>query len=523
MPLHHISKLPIKLAAIILLISIPLAFAENQNIEKDTMNISTNQGEIKGVVRGGVSSFYGIPYAHNPFTKDLRFKAPQPFKKWEGILDTTTITSPVPQPGRDKPVELVGSPGDLTLNIWAPADALKANKKLPVMVWLPGGAFIREDAGEQAYDGTSFAKNGTILVTVNYRVGVDGFMHLKGAPDNRGILDQILALQWVKDNIHYFGGNPDNVTLFGQSAGAESVAILLGTDKAKGLFQQAIMQSPPMQFITVDQADRVTKSFAEKLGVPATTGGISQVSFEELVSAVIDMGNAITNRDQWGMMSWGGTAFLPVADGVIIKQSPMKDLAKNTDPSIPVIVGSTDQEARLYLVPGGIIDNITETEITQFLSDLSLDGEPLQVYASDLDEKSIGDSFADIQSDYTFRMTALHIAEHLVRNGNKVWHYNFSWRSPAFGGKLGAAHFVDVPFTFNTIDSDQAKSFTGEHPPQELAQSMHKNWVGFAHSGAPFWKEYDLTDRLTMRFDVKSHVVNDPEQNVRILWENYVF
>lgn len=497
--------------------------ASMTQVQAETTTIAIHQGEIKGKIKNGIATFLGIPYAQNPFTPKLRFKAPKPYGNWQGVLDATALKPPLPQPGRGKMVKLVGAPGDLTLNIWVPNDALKSNKKLPVMVWLPGGAFIREDAGEQVYNGTSFAKNGTIVITVNYRVGVDGFMHIKGAPDNRGIMDQILALQWVQKNIADFGGDPNKVTLFGQSAGAECVAILLGTDKAKGLFQQAIMQSPPMQYVTQDQAKRISNTFANKLGVQATIRNISQVPYEKLVSEVIDMGDLLKNRSQWGMLSWGGTAFLPVVDGNIIKESPMKDLVKFTDPSIAVIVGSTDQEARLYYVPGGAIDHISAAQRTQFLDDLSLQGNPLKVYAPAKSKESIGDSFVDILSDYTFRMPALHIAENLVKNGNKVWHYNFAWHSPAFGGKLGAAHFVDVPFTFNTIDSDEAKTFVGDEPPQQLAQVMHQNWVRFAKTGKVSWSEYELTHRATMKFDTESAQVDDPEHDVRMLWKDYSF
>ncbi|MDN5369176.1 MAG: para-nitrobenzyl esterase [Shewanella sp.] len=508
---------------IILAMSLVFLGASIAQVQAETTTITIHQGEMKGRVVNNIATFFGVPYAHNPFTPELRFKAPKPYENWRGVLDATTLKPPVPQPGRGKTVELVGAPSELTLNIWAPNDALKSNKKLPVMVWLPGGAFIREDAGEQVYDGTSFAKSGTIVVTVNYRVGVDGFMHLDGAPDNRGIMDQIVALQWVQKNIADFGGNPHKVTLFGQSAGAESVAILLGTDKTKGLFQKAIMQSPPMQYVTQEQAQRIANTFAEKLGIKATIHDVSQVPFEKLVSAVIDMGDSLKNRSQWGMLSWGGTAFLPVVDGNIIKASPMKDLAKFADPSIAVIVGSTDQEARLYNVPGGAIDRISAAQRTQLLADLSLQGNPLKVYAPAKSKKSIGDSFVDIQSDYTFRMPALHIAENLVKNGNRVWHYNFSWHSPAFGGKLGAAHFVDVPFTFNTIGSDEAKNFVGKQPPQQLAQVMHQNWVRFAKTGTVSWSEYELTHRATMKFDTESAQVDDPEHDVRMLWKDYPF
>ncbi len=500
------------------------SFAADTGHLDNTFAMTTNLGEIKGAIKDKVVAFYGIPYAHNPFTPSLRFKAPQPYENWQGVLDATHVGAPVPQPGRGQTVELVGTTEDLTINIWAPVDALNSDQILPVMVWLPGGAFIREDAGEQVYEGTSFAKSNTIVVTVNYRVGVDGFMHLDGAPDNRGILDQIEALKWVQENIADFGGNPKRVTLFGQSAGAESVAILLGTDKARGLFQQAIMQSPPMQYLTAEQADRVTKALAKDLNTHPTKEGMSKVPFKQLVSSIIKTSNAMQqNRDEWGMMSWGGTVFLPVVDGVIIKKSPMKDLAENTDSSIPVIVGSTDQEARLYLVPGNTIDRVKNEEKNLFLNDLSLSGDPLTTYNPTKNKESIGDVYADIKSDYSFRMPALHIAENLVKNGNKVWHYNFSWSSPAYGGKLGAAHFVDVAFSFNTLNSAQARSFVGTHPPQELADYMHSSWSQFAHYGSAPWDIYNLTDRATMRFDTHSEQVNDPEKQVRLLWSDFSF
>jgi para-nitrobenzyl esterase len=504
-----------RIMACILLFGTGPMYAANIN----TLEITTQQGLVNGQLQQGVGAFYGIPYAKNPFVKERRFQAPQAYGKWQGVLDATNIGQPVPQPSRGRNVELVGKPGDLTLNIWMPKDAIHSDKKLPVMVWLPGGAFIREDAGEQVYNGTSFAKNGVIIVTVNYRVGVDGFMHLQGAPDNRGILDQIMALEWVNENISSFGGDPKKVTLFGQSAGAESVAILLGIKKAQGLFQKAIMQSPPMQSFTQTEAARITKSFADKLSVPATIEGIASVPFTQLVSTVIDQGQTITNHDEWGMIAWGGTAFLPVVDNKLITGSPMQSLEHNADPSIPVIVGSTDQEARLYLVPNGAIDNIAKEEVSLFINDLSLKGHPAEAYAN----KPIGESYVNLQSDYTFRMPALHIAEHLVNNGNTVWHYNFSWFSPAFGGRLGPAHFVDVPFTFNTILSNEAKGMVGENPPESLAQAMHDNWIRFAKSDRADWTPYNLDTRPTMRFDTKSQQVDDPEASIRELWRDYPF
>lgn len=481
--------------------------------------VDTHLGKVKGVVEENTVTFYGVPYALNPFDEGRRFKAPQAMKPWSGVLDATTLTAPVPQPSRDMPTKLVGAPGNLTLNIWAPTLEMNASKRLPVMVWIPGGAFIREDASEAVYDGKSFAKHGVIVVGVNYRVGVDGFMHIKGAPDNRGILDQILALHWVQNNIADFGGDPQRVTLFGQSAGAESVAVLMGTKKAKGLFQKAIMQSPPMQVLTKNDAKQLAREFADKLNVSPSIKDISSISYQKLVEMVIDLGNVIKNRDDWGELSWGGTAFLPVIDNDLIPDTPMTNLSSGADPSIPVIVGSTDQEARLYLVPGGQIDRIEADQISLFQKDFNLNKKPANIYTQKNPGQTLGDVYADMLSDYTFRMPALHIAEKLVKNGNPVWHYNFSWRSPMFG----AAHFVDVPFAFNTVQTSQAKLFLGNEPPESLAKAMHSQWAGFAKTGRANWMPYNLSKRTTMRFDVQSQEVDDPEKAVRVLWENHHF
>lgn len=509
--------------AITLALLMSTALFATPTMNQTNLTITSSLGQIKGLVNDDIATFYALPYAKNPFTEARRFQAPEAIKSWQGVFDSTTMQPPVPQPSRGQTTELVGAPGDLTLNIWTPTAAITSAQKLPVMVWIPGGAFIREDASEAVYDGSSFARNDVVVVTINYRVGVDGFMHLPGAPDNRGILDQIAALEWVKDNIAEFGGDPDRVTLFGQSAGAESVAILLGTEKANGLYHQAIIQSPPMQAMTQTEAERVAQAFAAQLNVPATIAGIASVPFPQLVAAVTQMGNAIQNHDDWGMLSWGGTAFLPVIDRTLIEQTPMANLANNANPDIPVIVGSTAQEARLYLVPGGVIDRIEAKQTTQFLDDLKLNDSALTVYSKANTEQSEGDIYAAIQSDYTFRMPAVHIAEQLVKNGNTVWQYNFAWQSPAFGGRLGAAHFVDVPFTFNTIDRDAATDFVGDQPPAALATEIHNQWLHFAKQGNADWSTYQPNKPISMRFDIDSAEVSNPDADIRKLWQQYHF
>ncbi|RFC63409.1 carboxylesterase/lipase family protein [Fulvimarina endophytica] len=481
--------------------------------------VSLRSGDVRGARRGGVASFKRIPYAADPFMAETRFQAPQPVAPWTGLRDATAFGPPPPQPSRNPQSALFGGADDLTLNVWTPDPGAEG---LPVMVWIPGGAFVRVDAGEAAYDGTRFAADGIVVVTVNYRVGVDGFMAIEGAPANRGLLDQIAALEWVRDNIAAFGGDATNVTLFGQSAGAESIAVLLASPKAEGLFKRAILQSPPMQAMTADDATRLADIFARGLGAEPTVAGLGGVAFENLIAAIPDLSAELKDRAEWGKLSLGGTAFLPVIDGDVVDASPIDMLSRAQEAGVPVIVGSTDEEARIYMVPGGAIDRVSPEDIDAFVDELNLSAETLDIYRARMPDATTGDLLTALQSDYTFRMPALRIAE--LRSGNRqTWHYNFSWRSPAYGGRLGAAHFVDVPFSFDNLSSDQAKTFVGENPPHSLAEAMHGAWVAFAKTGDPGWPTYDLATRKTMRFDTVSKTVNDPEESVRGLWTDVAF
>ena len=462
--------------------------------------VSLRSGRVRGTNAAGVASFRRIPYAANPFTAANRFQAPQAIAPWEGIRDANAFGPPPPQPGRDPQPLLYGGPDDLTLNVWTPDPSAKG---LPVMVWIPGGAFVRADASEPVYDGTRFAADGIVVVTLNYRIGVDGFMAIKGAPANRGLLDQIAALTWVRDNIAAFGGDATNVTLFGQSAGAESAAILLASPKTEGLFKRAILQSPPVQAMTNADATRLAAVFGKRLGVAPTVDGLAGVPLDKLIEASTALATVIKDRTIWGKLSLGGTAFLPVVDGDVLDASPIDMLARGPKPGVPVIVGSTDEESRIYMVPGGAIDHVSQQEIDQFVGDLKLPATTLDIYKANPANATIGDLFTALQSDYTFRMPSLRIAE--LRSGNRqTWHYNFSWRSPAFGGRLGAAHFVDVPFSFDTLSSGQAKTFVGANPPPSLAEAMHGAWVAFAKTGDPGWPAYDIATRATRALSVQS-------------------
>jgi para-nitrobenzyl esterase len=249
--------------------------------------VRTTAGAVRGMQRG-VAVFRGIPYAQPPVGA-LRFRAPVPAQPWDGVRDASTFGPPAPQ---------ASSPPDasddwLTLNVWSPDLGATG---LPVMVWIHGGAYLHGSSASPHSDGATLAAAGAVVVSVNYRVGMEGFAHLAGAPDNRGILDQTLALRWVQENIAAFGGDPGNVTVFGQSAGAGSIAALLAMPAATGLFRRAIAQSVPGTFFTTRLAGDVSATIAAEVGAEATVASLARIPPLDLVRATGTVARTLPQR-----------------------------------------------------------------------------------------------------------------------------------------------------------------------------------------------------------------------------------
>lgn len=484
--------------------------------EQEQAPIATvEQGKLRGRGDGSVVSFKRVPYAANPYVPERRFLEPHPMPAWDGVRDAT-LTGPMPpQPARPPARGMWGAPDDMTLNIWAPRNAQGA----PVLVFIPGGAFFRADASESWSDGSAFARDGIVAVTINYRVGIDGFMWIDDAPANRGLLDQVAALQWVQRNIAAFGGDPSKVTLAGQSAGAQSVLTQMADPVARGTFQRAIAESPAGSVFTPELARRITHETSAILNVQATRAGFAQVPMERLVATCSEMARRYHAPVMRGRI--GHPPYLPVVDGHVQAGSVLADLRRAAPAGMPLLTGCTDEETRLYLVPGGQIDRIQPAALHDAFSRTHLPGSKAeQVYGSLFAKPSPGDLYAAFLSDETFRMVALRAAEIRVAAGDPVWFYNYGWPSRALGGRLGAAHVTDLPYFFDTLDTDQAKDMLGGEGDRALANKMHAAWVSFIRGSDPGWPQYNLSERPTMHFDEHSDLMHDPMSARRRLWKD---
>lgn len=488
--------------------------------------VKTRHGGVRGNLANGVYSFKGIPYAAAPFGAH-RLRPPQPVTPWRGVRDALTWGPKAPQVLPPPPFDVLladsAAQGEdcLNLNIWSPDLGSARN---PVMVWIPGSAFEFGTAAMDWYDGSRFARDGIVCVTINYRPAAEGFLYLGDGVANCGLLDQVAALMWVQENIAAFGGDPGNVTVFGQSAGAMSIGSLLSMPRAQGLFRRAILQSgaahPVMSAAT---ARRVGERLAEALGVPATREAIAAFPADRLIQAQLELRADLAahpDPERWGaevvvnMMPW-----MPVVDGDVIPVRPIDRIEAGAGADIDVLVGTTTDEWRFFLVPTGAI--ITEDILAKVVAAYGLPIEAtLKTYRSARANASAGDLLAAIQSDWYVGIPATRLASAHAKNAIKssTYMYELAWRSPQFDGRLGACHGSEIPFVFDTLGNG-TEAMWGINPPQQLSDTMHAAWMGFATNGHCSWPKYDLTRRATMRFDTPSVIVDDPRSAQRAIWE----
>ncbi|WP_079125882.1 carboxylesterase/lipase family protein [Streptomyces sp. ERV7] len=485
---------------------------------------TTRQGVVRGRTGSdAVTSFLGIPYAAPPFGP-LRFREPAPAASWEGVRDAFAHGPSAPRAPYAPPMDALipdadGGQGEdcLNLSVWTPHPGPGGG--LPVMVWLHGGAFSNGSGVGPAYDGAAFARDGVVCVNVNYRLGTDGYLRLPGRPDNRGLLDQIAALEWVRDNIEGFGGDPDRVTVFGESAGGMSIGVLLAQPRARGLFRRAILQSGAAHhFLRPATADLITARLAAELGIEATgtalTEAFARVPLTELLPAQAglraEMG-ARPDPELWGEAMLNMMPFEPVLDALPLPSA---------DCGVDLLVGSNREEYRLFLVPTERLHLLSERKLRGTAEAYGLDPDKaLPVYAGGRPGAAPGELFDAVATDWFYRIPAVRVAESVP--GTHV--YEFAWRSPQYGGLLGACHGAELAFVFDNLRDPVYAPMLGDAPPQDLADALHGAWVAFAATGDPGWDAYDRETRTTMVFgaspDAPTELVQDPRAAERALWE----
>ncbi len=494
----------------------------------DVPEAPTAAGVVRGRREPGLAVFRGIPYAQPP-VGEARFAPPRPAHRWDGVREAFTFGPPPPQeplgPEAAPPGSVPSGDDWLTVNVWTPDTDPAARR--PVMVWFYGGAYKFGSADDPAYDASRLAREGElVVVTLNYRVGIEGFLRIDGAPANRGLLDQVAALEWVRENITTFGGDPDQVTVFGESAGAGSIAALLAMPRARGLFRRAIAQSVPGTYFSDALAADIAETLAAGIGLRPTVADLSGVDPRKLPEA----GAALTARmreygHRWGAVALTPTPFSPVVDGDVLPTTPWAALASGAARDVELIAGHNRDEYRLFLLLGGLLGRVDEGLASMALGVFGPTPEAAEDYRAAFPEASAEHLFELVQSDWLFRMPSLHLAEAQVAGGGQAHVYELTWNAPANGGALGACHGLDVPLTFGVYGGLGAMLIGPEPSPETEALSarIRSAWTAFAATGDPGWPAYDTESRLTRLLDVEPTVTAYPEQASRALWRHHTF
>lgn len=506
------------------------------------VEVTVGGGTLRGRESDGVRVFRGVPYGAST-AGPRRFAAPEPVEPWSGVREATRSGPACPQPtggmpGQEQNVfgELFG-PGDLrmdeaclVLDVYAPAGGAPAK---PVLVWIHGGAFLIGTGSSPMYDGSQLARRGdVVVVAVNYRLGVLGFLNLpEVGPCNLGLLDQIAALRWVRDEIAAFGGDPGNVTIFGESAGAKSVECLVASPVAAGLFHRAITEStydPPMDATAAADAAR---AFLAELGVEAGDGGID---LDRLRSAPVEELIAAQNRRTLAAMGSGGGimaslgGWSPVVDGEVLVRHPLDAVAAGQAAEVPMVIGTTRDEAKLFTAMMPMLAGMEDAGLPMMIGMLTGDPDGAEaLVAAYRTSRGAGttapDVFAAAMTDRMFRQHSLRLAEAKAGRQPDTWMYLFDWCGVGMDGAIGACHALEIPFVFGSLDSGLGR-LAGEGPDAEaLAATMQDAWLAFARTGDPStpalaWPRYEPGRRATAAFGPVVEVRDAPLEGERLAW-----
>jgi para-nitrobenzyl esterase len=494
--------------------------------------VDTRSGKVQGLERDGIHVFRGIPYAAPP-VGPRRWKAPGREASWSDVRDATQFSAMSAQ-GDFLLDQMLGgvarpkSEDSLYLNVFTPG---LDDRRRPVMVWIHGGAFMFGEGATPWYDGTRFATRGdVVVVSINYRLGSFGFLHLSdlfgadvAGSGNLGILDQVAALEWVRDCIDGFGGDPARVTIFGESAGAGSIGTLLGLPAARGLFHAAIPQSGAASwYSTTERATEVATVLIDALGVrPGDLDALYAKTTDEIIAAQTALG---LETDSTGL------PFQPVVDGVVLPQPALDAIAGGSAAGVRVLIGTNHDEMTLFSLTDPALATLDEDalreRVRRYRSDDGID-EFLDAYRRQHPGGSLQDLWVAMSTDALFRIPSIRLAERQLAHA-PVWTYLFTWESPVFGGVLKATHALEIPFVFDALDRPGSEIFTGTGEERAvIARHMHDAWIAFARDGAPGhdaipeWPRYDTDARTTMRIDATWEPVDDPMAQTRELWDGH--
>ena len=492
----------------------------------ETRVVSIVQGAFRGARTGSGWAFKGVPYAAPP-VGEARFDAPRPPVPHHGIADATdwgpTVSTP---PQRSAVIDaLLPDPhrqgeNGLNLNLWSP----DLEGTAPVLVFIHGGGFATGAGSTTAFDGTAFARDGVLAVTINYRLAVEGFALLPDAATNRGLRDQVAALEWIRDNITAFGGDPGQVTIAGESAGAMAVCTLLAVPSARGLFHRAISQSGTGHHVhSREQAETVAAELGLELGVEANAPALTKVPVEELHTATNAVITRLTSGQDPRFAEFRRLVFQPVVDGDFLPEHPVDAIAAGAAADVDLLIGVNAEEYGLFVAPTGLADAMTAQVLTATTARLCEDpGAMLATYREQLPEASPADLFVAVQSDWFCIAPTDRLLEARQAAGKASYAYQFAWRPTTFEGGLGACHTLEVPFVFDTLDDPWGIELRGADAPRELAARMHGAWVAFVTTGEPGWPAYG-EDRTFCRLDLTDSLVQDPLAFSRRAWQGIAF
>ena len=494
--------------------------------------VQTEAGRVHGSSENGLSVYRGIPYAAPP-VGDLRFRVARPHPGWDDVLDCESFRPIAPQiPNEALEAVVGGAPQDqsedcLFLNVWTPGtdEAVR-----PVMVWIHGGAFTLGSGSDGLYDGAMLASRGdVVVVTINYRLGALGFLHLPALEEsNFGMRDQVAALRWVRDNIDSFGGDPGNITIFGESAGGMSVSSLMGSPEATGLFHKAIPQSGAGHHGIEDpQAVIHGEMFCEQLGIdPSDADALQSAEVDDILAAQAKLEEQML----YVAMEAGKQPempFRPIVDGEFLTEMPIDAVRAGQAAGVSALIGCLDEESKLFtaMVP---TEPPNEEDSVAIMDGLHGDGRKLyDIYRAAREARGELASPYEIQTaasgDELFRIPAQRLLDAQSQHNDQTWCYLFDWKSPMLDGALGSCHALDIPFVFGT--HQVAAAFAGEGVAANgLAELTMDTWLAFARSGDPStdnlsWPKWDAETRPTVVLGESARIEENFRAEEVAAWE----